>query len=284
MSVAAPGCRVNDSSAEDGRARRRWCQPIPVGIMRALGLIISLCAFLLEGGIVLKGARNKVFRLFPLFYSYITYATCATLVLYVVYWLDPGVYGQAYWINYLINALAEFAVLVEISDHIFKPFVVIRNLGRAFTLLITAGLGLLYILPTILGSTGRSRAVSGFALRTSVTKAIILVVLFYMARHFNSQLGRNVSGLMLGFSIYVAMNVAVLASAKAFGSLLFAHVIWVMLPLASALCILVWTISLWEIAPMPSVQAISTAPERDSQAVALELTRFDSELSKILHK
>ena len=57
-----------------------------------------------------------------------------------------------------------------------------------------------------------------------------------------------------------------------------------MSPLASALCVLVWTVSLWELAPMPSMGTISTATGRDSEAVALELTRFNSELSKFLHK
>jgi len=225
-----------------------------------------------------------VFRLFPLFYSYIIYSFCGCLAMYLVYWLDAPVYPFAFWIFYLISILAEFAILVEISDQIFRPYPAIRNLGRVLTTLVTGGLGLFYILPTIMGSTGRSRAVSDFALRTHVTKAIILVILVYLARHYDSQWGRNVGGLMLGFSIYVAINIAMLGSAKAFGSAMFAHVTWVIEPLASMLCLSVWAVSLWELAPVPGRQAISTAPGRDSRAVALELTRFNSELSKILHK
>jgi hypothetical protein len=175
-------------------------------------------------------------------------------------------------------------VLVEVSDQIFRPLPAIRNLGRALTILISAGLGFLYILPTILWSVGRSLTLLDFALRASVTKAIILVVLFYVARHYDFQLGRNVGGLMLGFSIYVAIHLSVMAGAKAFGSVLFAHIFWVMLPLAAALCQLVWFISLWELAAMPSMNKISTTTGRDSETVALELTRFNSELSKLLHK
>jgi hypothetical protein len=222
--------------------------------------------------------------LFPLFYSYVTYSFAATLALYGIFWFAPGTYAHAFWINYLINALAEFAVLIEISDSIFKPFIVIRNLGRAITLLISVGLGVVYILPTILWSPRRSIALLDFALRASVTKAIILAVLFYVAQHYGSQLGKNVRGLMLGFSIYVAMNVAIMASAKAFGSMLFARLFWVMVPLAFALCLLVWTISLWEVAPLPSVRTNLTGAGGDSEAVAVELTRFDGELSKLLHR
>jgi hypothetical protein len=136
----------------------------------------------------------------------------------------------------------------------------------------------------ILESTHRRSALLDFALRASVTKAIILVVLFYVARHYGSELGRNVAGLMFGFSIYLAMNIAMLAIGKAFDPALGAKVLWVMSPLASALCVLVWTLSLWELAPVPNLGIVSPATGRDSEAVGLELTRFNSELSKLLHK
>jgi hypothetical protein len=204
--------------------------------------------------------------------------------MYLIYSFDPQLYPAACWIYFLISLLAEFMILVEISDQIFRPFPAIRNLGRAVTIMISVCLGLFYILPTILGSTGRSRAVAGFAFRTFVTKAIILAVLFYVARHYDSPLGRNVGGIMLGFSIYVAIHVAVMGTAQASGSALFGPIIWFVAPLAFAMCLLVWTVSLWEVAPGPQVPAMSTASGRDSEPVALALTRFNSELSKILHR
>jgi hypothetical protein len=204
--------------------------------------------------------------------------------MYIIYGLFPHVYASAYWIYYLVTILIEFTVLVEISDQIFRSFPAIRNLGRALTVMISAGLGLLYILPTILWSANRHVALLDFTLRTSVTKAIILIVLFYVARHYGLQIGRNVAGLMLGISIYVALNIAIMACDKAFASRLFAPILWFMEPLATALCILVWTVSFWEPSPMAGLRTISTATGRESEAVALELTRFNSELSKILHK
>jgi len=252
--------------------------------MHILGTVIGVCVFVMEGLLILRGFASRALRLFPLFYSYIIYCFCWVVGMYLVRWLDPHIYPSAYWICYLVSTLVEFTVLIEISDQIFRPFPAIRNLGRALTAVISAGLGLLYILPAIMSSTGRSRTLLDFALRTSVTKAIILAVLFYLARHYNCHLGRNVGGLMLGFSIYVAMNIAVMASAQAFGSALFARFFWFMVPLAFGLCALVWTVSLWELAPMPSLNRTSTNSGRDSESVALELNRFNSELSKFLHK
>jgi hypothetical protein len=252
--------------------------------MHILGMTIGFSAFLLEGLLILRGARSRVFRQLPLFRSYIVYCFCTVLGLYLIYWLDRKEYASAYWLCYLVSILVEFTVLAEISDQIFQPFPAIRNLGRALTVLISVALGLLYILPPILGSAGRDRLLLDFALRASVTKAIILAALFYMARHYDCQVGKNVRGLMLGFSIYVATSVAIWASAEAFGSALFAHLLWFMEPLAFLLCLLVWTVSLWHFAPMPSLNAISAARGGDSESVAVELTRFNSELSKFLHK
>lgn len=262
---------------------RGACPPL-VGCMHTLGMVISFCGFPLLGLLILRGARSKVFRLFPLFYSYVIFTFCGTLGMYLTYWLAPQGYPSAYWIYYLVTILAEFMVLVEISDQIFQSFPAIRHLGRALTILISASFGIAYILPTVVWSVDRSLALLSFALRASITKAIILAVLFYVARHYGSPLGKNVAGLMLGFSIYLAMHIAILASAEAFGSALFAQVFWIMLPLAFVLCELVWTISLWDLAPVPNLRAISPVAGRGSEAVALELTRINGELSKFLHK
>ena len=252
--------------------------------MNILARAIGICGFLFASVLMLRGVGSRLFRLFPLFYSYIIYILCGFLGMYLIGWLAPMMYPSAYWIYYLISILVEFAVLAEISDQIFHPFPAIRSLGRALTVVISAGLGLLYVLPAILRPPDSSPVLLSIALRTFVTKAIILVVLFYVARHYGSPLGRNVGGLMLGFSIYVSINIVIMAGAQAFGEALFAPVLWVMSPLASALCLSVWTISLWDLAPVPNLRAIAKAAGRDSEAVALELTRFNNELSKFLQK
>ena len=258
--------------------------PSPAGPMHTLGIAVSLCAFFFECLLIWRGAAKRLFGLFPLFYSYIGYIICGVVGMYLVYWLDRKIYPSAYWIYYLVSILVEFTVLVEISDHIFQLFPAIRSLGRALTWSITAGLGAVYIVPAMLEKAPRSQTLLDITLRASVTKGIILLVLFYVARHYGCQLGRNLGGLMLGFSVYVAINAVVMASARVLGSATYAQVLWVMSPMTSALCTLVWAVSLWEPAPAPVVGSISTVAAAESVAVELELTRLNSELSKILHK
>jgi len=247
-------------------------------------MTIGFCAFLLNGLLIFRGGRSRLFRQFPLLYSYIVYSFCVVLGLYLLYWLDRPMYPSAYWVCYLVGILVEFTVLVEISDQIFRLFPALRALGRALTIVISVGLGLIYVLPTILSPVRKSVTLLDFTLRASVTKTVILIVLFCVARHYDSHLGRNVGGLMLGFSVYVAINIAIMASAEFFGSAVYAHTLWVMEPLATALCVSVWIISLWNVSPLPVMGTVSTAAGSDSESVALELVRFNSELSKILNK
>jgi hypothetical protein len=251
--------------------------------MHTVGMVVSVCAFLFDGLLVLRGARSRLFRVFPLFYSYLVYSFCASLALYAVYfsWSDSQSYRSAFWINYLITILAEFMVLVEISDQVFRAFPAIRNLGRALTGAISIGFGLVYILPAVFEPASRSLAILDFSLRASITKAVILATLFYAARHYGSKLNRNVAGIMLGFSLYLAMNIVIMAAAKAFGRSAFAQILWAMLPAASLLCVVVWTNALWQVIPVAETSRPSGA---DPEGVALALMRFNSELSKILHK
>jgi len=250
--------------------------------MHILGVVVSLVGFLLEGALLARLVATRLAKSFPLYFSYLGYSFCGFLGLYLIYWLRPRLYPTAYWMFYLVSILAEFAVLAEISDQIFRLYPALRKLGRAITIAISAGLGAIYVLPSIFGGEGEPRyaAILDFALRTAVTKAIVVVVLFYLARHYRSELDRNVAGLMLGFSIYLAMLIAALAAGKLLGPSVGGSTLWVMAPLATTLCQAVWTYALWEKAPARYSKATSPALGADSEAVALELRRFNNELSK----
>jgi len=220
---------------------------------------------------------------FPLFYSYIGYGLCGSIVMYLIYWFRHGSYPYAFWLYFLLSIVVEFAVLVEISDHLFEPFPAIRQLGRALTISISFGLGVVYILPTILYSSGRHNALLGFALRASLTKAAIIGALLLAARHYGLRLEKNVAGLILGFSIYLGVNIVNFSAEQIF-SHLYARILWVMSPIAYTLCLTVWLIALWDFVPVPGTSTMSPVSRRDSEAVPFELARFNNELSKLLNK
>jgi hypothetical protein len=267
-----------------GGAGRAVC-PSRLGTrMNVFGVVDYVATLTLQVLILWRAGQCRVLARYPFFYSYLVYDLCFGSVAYALYWIRPSLYPSAYWLYLLLDILVEFAVLIEISDHIFQPFPALRNLGRGLTIVISATFTLVYILPALLQPRGSSSALLDFALRASVTKAVILAVLLLTTRHFGLKLGRNVAGLMLGFSIFVGMNIANLAAAQSFGRALYARIFWVMPPIANTLCLLVWTVALWEFAPLPRTASIPPAGRGDSETLALELARINDTLSKFLHK
>jgi len=252
--------------------------------MVVLGLAISLCVLLMDGLLMWRGVRSRCVKLFPLFYAYILYDFSSTGGAYLVYWLEPGWHASVYWFCYVLSIVVEFAILVEISDHVFQPYPAIRSLGRALTILISGVLGLSYVLPALVKPQERPLALLDFALRTSLTKAVILAALFIAARHFDLKLGRNVAGLMLGFSIYLGVNVANFAAAHSTAQTPYARLLWVVSPLAYILCLLVWTRALWQVAPLPITSSRPSSVAGDSKTVAVELARFNGVLSRFIRK
>jgi len=204
--------------------------------------------------------------------------------MYLVYGFDRPAYRSAYWFYYLISMLVEFSVLVEISDHIFQRFLAIRKLGRVITVGISAAFAIAYVLPAVLWSHGRRAALLDLALRTFVTKLVVLAALFLVAHHYRSALGKNVGGLMLGFSLYLGVDITNLAADKAFDPAIYTNIFWIMTPVSYTLCLLVWTVSLWRYAPMPTGSTVAAGFNGAPEVVALELTRLNSDLSKFLDR
>ena len=108
------------------------------------------------------------------------------------------------------------------------------------------------------GPPGRRSALLDFALRASVTKAIILVVLFYVARHYGSAIGEECCRLdarLLHLRGDEHRHDGQLR--KAFGPAVVPIFFGSWRPLPPCCVYLVWTVSLWELAPMPVMGTVS---------------------------
>ena len=252
--------------------------------MQNLGIAVGLFGILLAGILLLRGIANKSLKQFPIFYSYITYTFCWSVSMYGVYWLDQPAYPTIYWFTFLINVLVEFSVLIEISDHIFRSLPAVRYLGRAITIAISALLAVIYILPAIVNPPSGPSVLAAFALRASATKVVVLAALFFLARHYRAKLERSVLGLMLGFSIYLGVNTANFAASLTYGSSLYSKLLWIMGPIAFTVCLTVWIASLWNFAPVPTVGMVLPTTGRRAQSMAVELARFNDELSKLTER
>jgi hypothetical protein len=239
----------------------------------------------LELILLVRGKEGNFLSLFPSFYCYIAYIFSGSAVTLVIYRLYPEHYASAFWFHFLITLLAEFAVLVEISDRVFDLFPALRRLGRFLTLSICATFFLLYIFPALTERRSASAAILDLMKRTSVTKTAIIIVLLAVARYYRVPLGRNISGMMLGFSLYLAVNVANFAVAETYGRALYARAFAIVGPLSYAVCLLVWTLSLWRYEPvLQTDREVPETAEKVSEPLAVQLGRLDTALTRLFRR
>lgn len=248
-------------------------------------VLLATIAYFLEVTLLIRAVKGRFVSHLPLFYSYIAYVLVSGLVVLGIYYFQPGSYANAYWFRFMITLVAEFAVLAEIADHIFRPYSMIRQLGRFLVVSICGVFFFSYILPSLMQSCSYSITMLDFVKRASLTKAVIIIALLVAARHYRLPLGRNISGMMLGFSLFLAVNVADFTLAEELGAKLYSRTFGIVGPVSWILCTLVWVVALWRYEPVPSTGRRGLAStEEDSGSFGDQLGRYNTTLMRLLRR
>ncbi len=240
----------------------------------AMGLAIVVRA--VQGGIL--------FRLW-LFYSYLIYCLSTGVVTIGVYYLAPGSYASVYWFVFLTTVIAEFAVLAQVADCIFAPYPAIHQVGRFLTVSVCVMFIALYVGPSLLEPRPSDVAILNLVLRSSVAKAAMVIVLLGVARYFRIPLGKNIAGIMMGFSVYLALNTANFALAETYGRSQYSQTFATVWALTQTLTFSVWAVALWQ--PQPDLLSNREVP-RDHEGVpeplSRQLGRFNTTLTRLFRR
>jgi len=246
-------------------------------------LIISF--FALELALIWRATRGRFLSRFPLFYSYISYMLISGVIVTGLYLWAPASYPSGAWFRLVLSLVVEFAVVVEISDHIFNPYPAIRLLGRVLIISLCATFFILYIFPSLAEARPTSHTILDLVKRASLTKAVIIIALLGAARSYRLALGLNISGMMLGFSAYLAVNVANFALAEHYGPALYSRTFSIVGPLSYTLALLIWTVRLWRYEPVLLVRrTVPGDAEPVSEPLIDQLERFNTELATLLRR
>lgn len=246
---------------------------------------LTVFAMALEAGILVRAIRGRFLSRYLLFYSYVGYILVSSMVTLLIYLYGKSSYADAYWFNYMITLLVEFAVLVEISDHIFSPYPAVRHLGRLLIVCICAPFFVWYLIPPLFGTEPTTLLILEFVKRASLTKAVVIVALLAMARYLRLPLGKNVTGLVIGFSIYLGTGIANFTLAAKYGKEFYAPTFSTILRLSYALSLLVWMTTLWNYQPALSAERRSHPAEASASGLlSHHLGRFNAELLRLLRK
>ncbi len=249
-----------------------------------LSTVLAIVSFLLEAALVIRAIEGGFLTHFRLFYSYLVFVFIWTAVTWATSFFRPESYASLYWIYFTIMLLVEFAVLVEISDHVFKPYPAVRQLGRFISIFVAAIFFSLYILSSLGRPKTSSEAILDLAKRASLTKAVIITAILLSAYYYRLPLGRNISGMMLGFALYLSVCVANFAAAAEFGKNLYAHLLSFLFPLSYTLCLLLWTIAMWRYEPVPPLIPKFSRNDTVSEPLDHQLERFNTALMRLLRR
>lgn len=235
--------------------------------------------------ILVRGGRGGFLSKFSVFYSYLTYFLVTGLVIHLIDAVAPQYFVTLFWLRFFTLVIAEFALLVEVGDHIFEPYPALRGLGRSVTLGITGVFFVLYILPALMEARPSSIAVLDLVKRSALTKGIIIVALFAAARHYAIPVGRNVVGIALGLAAYLAIHTANFALAEHLGREAYAPVFSTVGPLSQVFSLVIWTITLWRYEPAAH-RGLRVASTEDVIPGALtnQLGRCNAALDRLLRK
>jgi len=206
-------------------------------------------------------------------------------VSYLVYFLYPEYYPSVFWFCFTFWLMAEFAVLAESSDHIFKPYPPIRRLGRFLTVCFCLIFFVIYIAPPLLHPQSPGLAMLDLVMRSSLIKAVLIVVLFGAARLYQLPLGKNVSGMMLGFAAYMAMNITNMALDERYASAGYAGIFAVIGPVGFILALAIWNVALWQYEPVsPDGRGLARSAGNIAEPLSNRLERYDSELTRFFRR
>jgi hypothetical protein len=253
--------------------------------MGFLSLTIAVAALSLEVSLLSRAWQQTPFHRFPLFYSYIMYVFLMSLGSFIIYYIAFPYYASIYWFCLMVMFVAEFAVLLEGSDHIFERFPPIRRLGRLLTLSVCSIFFFAIILPSLHQHRSQSLALLELTRTAALTKAVLILALLAAARLFRIPLGKNIAGMLLGFATYLAITVANMALAERYGSVGYGEVFGVVGPLSYVLGLTIWNVALWRYEPVAPVQRTLRDGVKGAASTSGEgLERYNTELMRLFRR
>jgi hypothetical protein len=234
----------------------------------------------LEVLLFVRAWQCGLLRRYPLFYTYIGFVVAQDVARLVAKMWSQDAYWYTYWVTEYLAVLAGCLVVFEIYRIALSEYPgaarVIRNL-LLFVFAMTFAKGLASPAAahhwleqaTALGIERLMRTVQGIAI-------IILVGLFLA---YSIPFGKNLRGILLGYSLFIAGRVICLTFV-----LLEGYDFWWYTYSASYIAALtVWLAQLWWYYPVPRAQTESNL-ERDYQLVAAATQRRFREAAGFLRK
>lgn len=229
--------------------------------------LIWWAAIALEAIVLFRGTQAGLLRKYPLFYGYIGWVLATDLIELWAYYFAPDLYAPLYWPSDFVTIMVSYAVILEIFRWSTRHKPGIRRLAQDVLLTVFA-LTVAYAVVDFAhgGSRSLSRAIADLSRDLRYVEAGVLLIMLWLFARYRIPLGRNLLGLISGYSFWLACNIVNLAFLFRPSNEI-SIVLRGMLPATYLLTLVIWCASLWSPQPEPA-QPRENRIERDYDLLA----------------
>jgi hypothetical protein len=242
--------------------------------------LIWWTAIAFEAILLFRGIWTRLLRKYPLFYGYIGWVLATDLIGLLTYHVAPDLYVPLYWPSEFVTIVASYAVIVEIFRWSTRHKPGIRRLTQKVLLTVFA-LTVAYAFSDFAhgGFRSVSRAIADLGRDLRYVEAGVLVIMLWLFARYRIPLGRNLLGLIGGYSFWLACNIVNLAFWFRPANEL-SIVLRELLPATYLLTLIIWCASLWSAQPEPA-RPSENRIERDYDLLA---TNTNAILARTSHQ
>lgn len=229
--------------------------------------LIWLGGVLFEAVLLFRGWKTGLLNRYNFFYAYVTWVLLTQSLGFFLYKHSPPVYPAFYWDTQFVTVAASYAVSVEIFKKALRHSPGLARSAQKL-LLVVFVVALSYAASDFLH--GRQSSVAHAAATLSgylsYVEALVLLVMLWLFGRYRISLGRNLLALVIGYSLWVGIDVIILVLLLLPGNGASAG-LRRLLPAVYLATLIVWCIGLW-VPELDSPQPLESKIERDYQLLA----------------
>jgi hypothetical protein len=218
--------------------------------------VIWWAAICLEAVLLFRGLRQRLLLKYPVFYLYIAFVLLEDLLRFYIYRWHPAIYPQTYWITEFFGLVIGSGVVFEIYRSGLSAYPGTARMARNLLFLVFTLAFAKVLVSTSYGSLWwPAETTAELERNLRIVQASALIALIALFLMYAIPLGRNLKGILSGYSLYIAVSIVQLTLVSHFGNNI--QRLWSYVNSVSyliALCI--WTGALWSHEMSPETSTI----------------------------
>jgi hypothetical protein len=219
-----------------------------------LSLLLWLAGLVLEFALLVRSVQIKTFTKYIYFYAYIFCVFAVSTGLYIGR-SRPEFYDAWYWPTQFATLVIGFGVVLEVVRQALDAYPGAKRFAWRASCAVFA-VTFCYVEWHIARRTEWTTAAATVELERDlrVIEALVLATVLAIVFYYRIELGRNVTGMIVGFGGYVGVSLTTLALRSYVGPRF--NGVWSDLQTTSYLfALIVWTVALWTYSPNPQPPA-----------------------------